>query len=52
VLEAVFVLLESPSPSRGIFIGSHSLPPLWFTVSVLQWKRDEKKEKKERKKEE
>jgi hypothetical protein len=36
VLEAVFVLLESPSPSRIIFIGSHSLPPLWFTVSVLE----------------
>jgi hypothetical protein len=35
VLEVVFVLLESPSPSRRIFIGSHSLPPLWFTVSVL-----------------
>jgi hypothetical protein len=28
VLEAVFVLLESPSPSRRIFIGSHSIPPL------------------------
>jgi hypothetical protein len=28
VLEAVFVLLESSSPSRRIFIGSHSLPPL------------------------
>jgi hypothetical protein len=27
VLEAVFVLLESLSPSRKIFIGSHSLPP-------------------------
>jgi hypothetical protein len=27
VLEAVFVLLEYPSPSRRIFIGSHSLPP-------------------------
>jgi hypothetical protein len=26
-LEAVFVLLEFPSPSRRIFIGSHSLPP-------------------------
>jgi hypothetical protein len=36
VLEAVFVLLESSSPSRRIFIGSHSLPPLWFAVSVLQ----------------
>jgi hypothetical protein len=28
VLEAVFILLEFPSPSRRIFIGSHSLPPL------------------------
>jgi hypothetical protein len=27
VLEAVFVLLESLSPSRRIFIDSHSLPP-------------------------
>jgi hypothetical protein len=27
VLEAVFVLLDSPSPSRRNFIGSHSLPP-------------------------
>jgi hypothetical protein len=27
VLEAVFVLLEFSSPSRTIFIGSHSLPP-------------------------
>jgi hypothetical protein len=27
VLETVFILLESPSPSRRIFIGSHSLPP-------------------------
>jgi hypothetical protein len=35
VLEAAFVLLESSSPSRRIFIGSHSLPPLWFAVSVL-----------------
>jgi hypothetical protein len=36
VLEAVFVLLESSSPSRNIFIGSHSLPPpLWFAVSVF-----------------
>jgi hypothetical protein len=26
-LEAVFVLLEFSSPSRRIFIGSHSLPP-------------------------
>jgi hypothetical protein len=36
VLEAVFILLEFPSPSRRIFTGSHSLPPLWFAVSVLQ----------------
>jgi hypothetical protein len=36
VLEAVFVLLEPSSPLRRIFIGSHSLPPLWFAVSVLQ----------------
>jgi hypothetical protein len=28
VLEAVFILLEFPSPSRRIFIGSHSPPPL------------------------
>jgi hypothetical protein len=35
VLEALFILLEFPSPSRRIFIGSHSLPPLWFAVSVL-----------------
>jgi hypothetical protein len=37
VLEAVFILLEFLSPSRRIFIGSHSLPPLWFAVSVLHW---------------
>jgi hypothetical protein len=36
VLEAVFILLEFPSPSRRIFIGFHWLPPLWFAVSVLQ----------------
>jgi hypothetical protein len=35
VLEAMFILLEFPSTSRRIFIGSHSLPPLWFAVSVL-----------------
>jgi hypothetical protein len=34
----VFVLLEFSSPSRRIFIGSHSLPPLWFAVSVLQFR--------------
>jgi hypothetical protein len=36
VLEVVFVLLEYPSPSRRIFIGSRSLPHLWFSSSVLQ----------------
>jgi hypothetical protein len=36
VLEVVFILLEFPSPLRRIFICSHSLPPLWFAVSVLQ----------------
>jgi hypothetical protein len=41
VLETVFVLLESPSPSRRFFIGSHSLPPLWFAVSVLHNARTE-----------
>jgi hypothetical protein len=35
VLEDAFILLEFPFPSRRIFIGSHSLPPLWFAVSVL-----------------
>jgi hypothetical protein len=35
VLEAAFILLEFLSPSRRIFIGAHSLPPLWFAVSVL-----------------
>jgi hypothetical protein len=34
-MEAVFVLFEYPSPLRRIFIGSHSLPPLWFAASVL-----------------
>jgi hypothetical protein len=36
VLEVEFILLESLSPWRRIFIGSHSLPPLWFAVSVLK----------------
>jgi hypothetical protein len=40
VLEAAFILLEFPSPSRRIFIGSHSLPPLWFAISVLQCPKD------------
>jgi hypothetical protein len=39
VLEVVFILLEPLSPSRRIFIGSHSLPPplLLFAVSVLHY---------------
>jgi hypothetical protein len=37
VLEAVFVLLEYPSPSKRIFIDSHSLPPLWFAASILHF---------------
>jgi hypothetical protein len=41
VLEAEFILLEPLSPPRRIFIGSHSLPPLWFAVSVLQSTTDE-----------
>jgi hypothetical protein len=36
VLEAGFVLLESPPPSRRIFIGSHFTPPSLVPVSVLQ----------------
>jgi hypothetical protein len=36
VLEVEFILLEFPSHSKRIFIGSHSVPPLWFAVSVLQ----------------
>jgi hypothetical protein len=36
VLEVVFILLEFSSLSRKIFLGSHSLPPLWFAVSILQ----------------
>jgi hypothetical protein len=38
-LEAVFVLLEYPSPSRRIFIGSHSLrlsgSPYWSFKKVV-----------------
>jgi hypothetical protein len=43
-LEAAFILLEFPSPSRRIFIGSHSLPPLWFAVSVFHILESEKYE--------
>jgi hypothetical protein len=46
VLEAVFILLEFPSPSRRIFIGSHSLPPLWFALSVLQKESEKQSEEK------
>jgi hypothetical protein len=40
VLEAMFILLEFSSPSRRIFIGSHSLPPLWFTVRSFRGKQE------------
>jgi hypothetical protein len=36
VLEVVFVLLESPSPSRRIFIGSHS-PPSGSLYRSFKW---------------
>jgi hypothetical protein len=36
VFIVVFILFEPLSPSRIFFIGSHSLPPLRFAVSVLQ----------------
>jgi hypothetical protein len=32
-----FILLELPSHSRRIFIGSHSLPPLWLPVRSFKW---------------
>jgi hypothetical protein len=39
-LEAVFILLEPPSPSRRIFIGSHSLPPsLVRHIGPSMWHR-------------
>jgi hypothetical protein len=37
VLEAVFVLLESPSPSRRIFIGYHSLPLSGSPYLSFKW---------------
>jgi hypothetical protein len=38
VLEAAFVLLEFSSPSRRIFIGSHSLSPsLVRRIGPSQW---------------
>jgi hypothetical protein len=40
VLEAVFVLLESPSHSRRIFIDSHS-PPLWFAARSFKRAEEE-----------
>jgi hypothetical protein len=36
VLEVVFIFSEPLSSSRRIFIDSHSLPSLWFAVSVIQ----------------
>jgi hypothetical protein len=40
VLEAAFVLLECSSPSRRIFIGSHSLPPsLVRRIGPSPWAR-------------
>jgi hypothetical protein len=32
-----FILLEFQSPSRRIFIGSHSLPPLWSPNQSFTW---------------
>jgi hypothetical protein len=32
-----FILLEFQSPSRRIFIGSHSLPPLWLPNRSFKW---------------
>jgi hypothetical protein len=32
----LLIFRQHLSPSRRIFIGSHSLPPFWFAVSVLQ----------------
>jgi hypothetical protein len=37
MLEAVFILLEFPSPSRRIFIGSHSLPPSGSPYRSFKW---------------
>jgi hypothetical protein len=34
---AVFILLEKSSPSRRMFIVSHSLPPLWSPVRSFKW---------------
>jgi hypothetical protein len=32
-----FILSEFQSPSRRIFIGSHSLPPLWSPYRSFKW---------------
>jgi hypothetical protein len=32
-----FILLEFQSPSRRIFISSHSLPPLWSPNRSFKW---------------
>jgi hypothetical protein len=34
-----FIVLEFHSPSRKIFIGSHSLPPLWSHNWSFNWYR-------------
>jgi hypothetical protein len=41
VLEVGFVLLEFPSPSRRIFIGSHSLPPSGSPYRSFKWYQSE-----------
>jgi hypothetical protein len=38
-LEVVFILLEFSSPSRRIFVGSHSLPPLWSPDRSFSYER-------------
>jgi hypothetical protein len=43
-------LSEFQSPSRRIFIGSHSLPPSLVALSVLQKKKKKKKKKRKKKK--
>jgi hypothetical protein len=37
VLKVVFILLESPSPLRKIFIGSHSLPLSCSSYRSFKW---------------
>jgi hypothetical protein len=49
VLEAVFILLEFPSPSRRIFSAPiHSPPPpLWFAVLVLHQRNDRREDRRD-----